>query len=143
MNVLQKIMVSLQQVITHSGLTLVSNSDRIPSSLVCRNSNQEFHFMKHFIKSLTLGIPMLKIIYNGSDYLSLLSIPLLCYHPTQILLGGLLVPRVTQWLNDARKSRAASDDVQVFRLNPLSFQNVMKVVNRLVLRLSLRVFFII
>merc|ERR1712130_718633 len=50
-------------------------------------------------KSLTLGIPMLKIIYNGSDHLSLLSIPLLCYHPTQILLGGCLVPSVTNWMN--------------------------------------------
>lgn len=50
-------------------------------------------------KSLTLGIPMLKIIYNGSDHLSLLSIPLLCYHPTQILLGGCLVPSVTKWMN--------------------------------------------
>merc|ERR1711990_472071 len=54
-------------------------------------------------KSLTLGIPMLRIIYAGSDHLSLLSIPLLCYHPTQILLGGLLVPRVNQWMVQARQ----------------------------------------
>jgi sodium/bile acid cotransporter 7 len=44
---------------------------------------------------------MLKIIYSGSDHLSLLSIPLLCYHPTQILLGGCLVPAVTKWMNSA------------------------------------------
>lgn len=57
-------------------------------------------------KSLTLGIPMLKIIYNGSDHLSLLSIPLLCYHPTQILLGGCLVPSVTNWMNSRLRESA-------------------------------------
>ena len=49
-------------------------------------------------KSLTLGIPMLKIIYAGYNYLSVISIPLLMYHPTQILLGGLLVPVVRRWM---------------------------------------------
>ncbi|XP_077983638.1 sodium/bile acid cotransporter 7-like isoform X2 [Glandiceps talaboti] len=55
-------------------------------------------------KSLTLGIPMLKIIYHGFDHLSHISIPLLVYHPTQILLGGLLVPLVRQWMVGAQKS---------------------------------------
>lgn len=60
-------------------------------------------------KSLTLGIPMLKIIYSGSDHLSLLSIPLLCYHPTQILLGGCLVPSVQNWMNS--KLRQVAPDI--------------------------------
>lgn len=49
-------------------------------------------------KSLTLGMPMLKIIYAGDDHLPLISIPLLFYHPTQILLGGFLVQIVKNWL---------------------------------------------
>ena len=49
-------------------------------------------------KSLTLGMPMLKIIYAGYEYLPLISIPLLIYHPTQILLGGFLVPVIKNWL---------------------------------------------
>lgn len=49
-------------------------------------------------KSLTLGIPMLKIVFQGYKYLSLISIPLLIYHPTQILLGGVLVPVVRSWM---------------------------------------------
>ena len=53
---------------------------------------------------------MLKIIYSGSDFLSQLSIPLLCYHPTQILLGGLLVPKVNAWMVKA-KQQAASGQV--------------------------------
>ena len=49
-------------------------------------------------KSLTLGMPMLKIIYAGYEYLPLISIPLLFYHPTQILLGGFLVQIIKGWL---------------------------------------------
>lgn len=49
-------------------------------------------------KSLTLGMPMLKIIYAGDKYLPLISIPLLLYHPTQILLGSFLVPVTKTWL---------------------------------------------
>lgn len=49
-------------------------------------------------KSLTLGIPMLKIVFAGHGYLSLISIPLLIYHPVQILLGGLLVPTIKAWM---------------------------------------------
>ena len=49
-------------------------------------------------KSLTLGMPMLKIIYAGYEYLPLISIPLLFYHPTQILLGGFLVQFVKNWM---------------------------------------------
>ncbi|XP_006823728.1 sodium/bile acid cotransporter 7-A-like [Saccoglossus kowalevskii] len=55
-------------------------------------------------KSLTLGIPMLKIIYHGFDHLSHISIPLLIYHPTQILLGGFLVPLIRQWMTNAQNS---------------------------------------
>ena len=49
-------------------------------------------------KSLTLGMPILKIIYAGDIILPFISIPLLIYHPTQILLGSVLVPFVRSWL---------------------------------------------
>jgi sodium/bile acid cotransporter 7 len=49
-------------------------------------------------KSLTLGIPMLKIVFAGDPGLSIISIPLLVYHPTQILLGALLVPFLQSWV---------------------------------------------
>ena len=49
-------------------------------------------------KSLTLGIPMLKIMYSGDPTLSFITIPLLMYHPCQILLGGILAPRLKTWM---------------------------------------------
>ncbi|XP_072899041.1 sodium/bile acid cotransporter 7 isoform X1 [Hemitrygon akajei] len=54
-------------------------------------------------KSLTLGIPMLKIVFSGYEHLSLISVPLLIYHPTQILLGGLLVGTVQSWMVSRQK----------------------------------------
>ncbi|XP_062612126.1 sodium/bile acid cotransporter 7-like isoform X1 [Saccostrea cucullata] len=56
-------------------------------------------------KSLTLGIPMIKIVFSGDPGLSVISIPLMVYHPTQILLGGLLVPPLKEWMYSARRNR--------------------------------------
>jgi len=49
------------------------------------------------------GIPIIKIIFADSPSLSLITIPLLVYHPTQILLGGLLVPSVRNWMLETSK----------------------------------------
>lgn len=54
-------------------------------------------------KSLTLGIPMLKIVFAGHDHLSLISVPLLIYHPAQILLGSVLVPTIKSWMVSRQK----------------------------------------
>ncbi|XP_072784810.1 sodium/bile acid cotransporter 7 isoform X6 [Taeniopygia guttata] len=55
-------------------------------------------------KSLTLGIPMLKIVFAGYEHLSLISVPLLIYHPAQILLGSLLVPTIKSWMVSRQKN---------------------------------------
>uniref|UniRef100_A0A3Q1G7Q4 Sodium/bile acid cotransporter n=1 Tax=Acanthochromis polyacanthus TaxID=80966 RepID=A0A3Q1G7Q4_9TELE len=55
-------------------------------------------------KSLTLGIPMLKIVFEGYEHLSLISVPLLIYHPAQILLGSVLVPSIRGWMTSRHKS---------------------------------------
>ncbi|KAK7909982.1 hypothetical protein WMY93_014666 [Mugilogobius chulae] len=55
-------------------------------------------------KSLTLGIPMLKIVFAGFEHLSLISVPLLIYHPAQILLGSVLVPSIRTWMTSRQKS---------------------------------------
>uniref|UniRef100_A0A8C3IW81 Sodium/bile acid cotransporter n=1 Tax=Chrysemys picta bellii TaxID=8478 RepID=A0A8C3IW81_CHRPI len=55
-------------------------------------------------KSLTLGIPMLKIVFAGYEHLSLISVPLLIYHPAQILLGSVLVPTIKSWMVSRQKA---------------------------------------
>jgi predicted Na+-dependent transporter len=55
-------------------------------------------------KSLTLGIPMLKIMFedNLSSNLGQMCLPLLIYHPVQILLGGFMVPHLKSRLKMAQ-----------------------------------------
>lgn len=55
-------------------------------------------------KSLTLGIPMLKIMFEGYEHLSLISVPLLIYHPAQILLGSVLLPSIKTWMSGRQKT---------------------------------------
>lgn len=56
-------------------------------------------------KSLTLGIPILRIMFHGYSHLSQISLPLLVYHPTQIILGGLMVSQLKDWLHSHRSRR--------------------------------------
>lgn len=51
------------------------------------------------------GIPMLKIVFAGHEHLSLISVPLLIYHPAQILLGSVLVPTIKSWMVSRQKVR--------------------------------------
>ncbi|XP_078262279.1 sodium/bile acid cotransporter 7 isoform X2 [Rhinoraja longicauda] len=64
-------------------------------------------------KSLTLGIPMLKIVFSGYEHLSLISVPLLIYHPTQILLGGLLVGTMKSWMVTRQKALNLARQVKI------------------------------
>lgn len=50
-------------------------------------------------KSLTLGIPLMNILFQGHPQLPLFSIPLLVFHPLQIVVGSLLVPPLRKWLD--------------------------------------------
>lgn len=48
---------------------------------------------------------MLKIVFEGYEHLSLISVPLLIYHPAQILLGSILVPTIRSWMTSRQKVR--------------------------------------
>uniref|UniRef100_G1KCF5 Sodium/bile acid cotransporter n=1 Tax=Anolis carolinensis TaxID=28377 RepID=G1KCF5_ANOCA len=67
-------------------------------------------------KSLTLGIPMLKIVFEGYEHLSLISVPLLIYHPAQILLGSVLVPTIKSWMISRQKVRIGDNKGKLFGL---------------------------
>ena len=46
---------------------------------------------------------MLNLMFGaGSKELSILSIPLLIYHPSQIMLGSILVPSIKTWLGTSK-----------------------------------------
>ena len=60
-------------------------------------------------KSLTLGIPMLSAMFGDSREGVLYAVPLLVYHPMQILLGGLLVPYLKNWVSISDASWLSSN----------------------------------
>lgn len=49
-------------------------------------------------KSLTIGVPVLKIVFAQHPSLSLLTMPILMYHPVQIVMGGLIAPSLRSWM---------------------------------------------
>ncbi|XP_005109359.1 sodium/bile acid cotransporter 7 isoform X1 [Aplysia californica] len=56
-------------------------------------------------KNLTLGIPVIEIIFEGDPNISFLSVPLLVYNPMQIVLGGMSISLFRQWLIDQKTKR--------------------------------------
>ena len=48
------------------------------------------------------GVSILRILFSGYAHYSQILLPLLVYHPTQIILGGMLVPTMKKWLTRAK-----------------------------------------
>ncbi|CAG5131287.1 unnamed protein product, partial [Candidula unifasciata] len=55
-------------------------------------------------KSLTLGIPLIEIIFEGNPAMSIMSIPLLIYNPMQIILGSLTIAPFKNWLAQQKRT---------------------------------------
>lgn len=47
-------------------------------------------------KTLALGVPMLSILYGHHPLLAWLTLPLICYHPLQLVISGVLAARLRQ-----------------------------------------------
>jgi solute carrier family 10 (sodium/bile acid cotransporter), member 7 len=47
-------------------------------------------------KTIALGIPMLSILYGHHPRLAWLTLPLICYHPLQLVVSGVLAARLRQ-----------------------------------------------
>nr|XP_045618156.1 sodium/bile acid cotransporter 7-like isoform X1 [Procambarus clarkii] len=60
-------------------------------------------------KSLTLGLPILRILVSEVTALGELALPLLVYHPLQMVLGGTLTPYLIAWARHAPERVFASE----------------------------------
>jgi len=49
-------------------------------------------------KTIVMGIPLVKIIFEGNPEIGLIQIPLLMYHPTQTLLASFFLGRINKWV---------------------------------------------
>jgi len=49
-------------------------------------------------KTIVMGIPLVKIIFEGNPNIGLIQIPLLMYHPTQTLLASFFLGKINAWV---------------------------------------------
>lgn len=49
-------------------------------------------------KTVAMGIPLIKAIYEGNPKMGLYILPLLIWHPIQLLVGSALTPRLKLWV---------------------------------------------
>jgi sodium/bile acid cotransporter 7 len=49
-------------------------------------------------KTVAMGIPLIKAIYYGNPKMGLYILPLLIWHPIQLLVGSALTPRLKLWV---------------------------------------------
>lgn len=61
---------------------------------------------------------MLKIIFGQMENISSLSLPLLVYHPTQILLGSALVPWLQSWIKNGPEAASGKPIVLPKDISP-------------------------
>uniref|UniRef100_A0A7S0D1Q8 Sodium/bile acid cotransporter n=1 Tax=Amorphochlora amoebiformis TaxID=1561963 RepID=A0A7S0D1Q8_9EUKA len=61
-------------------------------------------------KTVALGIPLITAIYEESEQAGILSVPLLIYHPMQLVVGSLLINRLYEFAT--QDSIESSDDVE-------------------------------
>jgi len=81
-------------------LTLMAIVFRISPRLGFNRSDTVAQLFVCTHKSLTLGLPLVNIIFAGDHRLSLIVLPLLCYHPLQIMLGSFLSTTLISWKNE-------------------------------------------
>ncbi|XP_018320793.1 sodium/bile acid cotransporter 7-B-like isoform X2 [Agrilus planipennis] len=55
--------------------------------------------------TVILGIPILRIMFSGFQYAGRIMLPLLVYHPVQIILGGFFVSSLKDWVHSDRRKR--------------------------------------
>jgi len=50
-------------------------------------------------KTLALGITFVGILFENDPNVGLISLPLVIYHPAQILIGGWMAPKFAAWVD--------------------------------------------
>ena len=49
-------------------------------------------------KTVALGVPLISAIYEGEPNEGLYTLPILIWHPMQLVVGSMLVPKLTQFI---------------------------------------------
>ena len=72
-------------------------------------------FLQCHEKSVAMGIPMLNAIFESNPNVGLYTLPLLIWHPMQLVIGSFLAPRIANWV-EREENRLEAEKHSV--LNP-------------------------
>jgi solute carrier family 10 (sodium/bile acid cotransporter), member 7 len=50
-----------------------------------------------------MGIPLITALYEGDSRLALYTLPLLVWHPAQLVIGSAFAPRLNKWVEEERR----------------------------------------
>jgi len=62
-------------------------------------------------KTIALGVPLIHAMYEHSPLLGIYTLPILIWHPMQLVVGSILVPRLSAWIEQG-KMESPDDDLE-------------------------------
>ena len=64
-------------------------------------------------KTVAMGVPLINAIYDGNPNIGVYTLPLLIWHPMQLVIGSALAPRLEKWVSEEKEVLGITeDDVQ-------------------------------
>jgi hypothetical protein len=61
-------------------------------------------------KTVSVGVPLINAMYEGNENLGLYTLPLLIWHPMQLVVGSIMAPHVQRWVQSERKRLGTDGD---------------------------------
>jgi sodium/bile acid cotransporter 7 len=62
-------------------------------------------------KTVAIGVPLINAIYEGSPYIGVYTLPLLIWHPMQLVVGTILAPRLAKWVEAEKERLGIVDEI--------------------------------
>jgi sodium/bile acid cotransporter 7 len=62
-------------------------------------------------KTIALGIPLILSIFGGTKYESLYTLPILIWHPMQLVVGSCVVTQLQKFMVEENKRLGRDDDI--------------------------------
>jgi sodium/bile acid cotransporter 7 len=66
-------------------------------------------------KTVSVGVPLINAMYEGNPNVGLYTLPLLIWHPMQLVLGSFLAPRLNRFVQREKERLGIVDDDEVVK----------------------------
>jgi sodium/bile acid cotransporter 7 len=61
-------------------------------------------------KTVAMGVPLINAIYDGNPNIGVYTLPLLIWHPMQLVIGSALAPRLEKWVANEKELLVSDND---------------------------------